>query len=183
MFSGGTRDVLQKGAILPSTHIHLAPQSPRSTSFSSLVSPASVVVLAIKHIWIDSQLWIKIHQAQSRSLLWCLVLVLAEGWERVRAVSRERGRGSLWLLSWLVLAEGAHGHSVCPGWSQHTQPAGSIQKSLVSPSWLSMPQLLCLCRDLYWSSTEVPFSRKLFPCWHQLTRTALVYIGNENWNF
>lgn len=54
---------------------------------------------------------------------------------------REEGRGSLCLLSWLVLPEGAPGHSMCPGWSQHRQPPRNIQKSLVSPSWLSMPQL------------------------------------------
>lgn len=42
---------------------------------------------------------------------------------------------------------------------------------------------LGLCRDLYWSSTEVPLSSKFFPCWHQLTRTALVYIEIENWDF
>lgn len=51
------------------------------------------------------------------------------------------GKGLPWLLSWLVLAEGAPGHSMCPGWSQHTQAPGSIQNSLVSSSWLSMPQL------------------------------------------
>lgn len=99
---------------LPHTFVLL--QSSRFTSFSS---PANVVVLAKKRHSTASQLWIKICWTQSRSLLWCPVLVLAEGSERLRPESRERGRGSLWLLNWLVLAEGAPGHGMV-GLSTHS---------------------------------------------------------------
>lgn len=161
MFPGGTRDVLRKGAIPPSTHTPLAPQSPKPTSFSSCVSPAGVVVLVTKQTRAASQLWIKMHWAKKPGYFhpeWIpilvLYLVLAEGRERVRAGSREEGKHSLWPLSWLVPAEGAHGRGRCPGWSQQTQPLQGIQKAPVSPSWLSVPQLChtAFSRDFCWSS-------------------------------
>lgn len=118
MFPGGTRDVLQKGAILPSAHTPLAPQSSKPTSFSSCVSPASVVVLVTKQTGAARQLWIKIHWARKPGYFhpeWIPVLVpcpvLAEGRERVRAGSREvvPGWRSSWAyqVSWMVSADTA----------------------------------------------------------------------------
>lgn len=107
MFPGGTRAVLRKGAILPSTHAPFPPQPLKPTSSSSCVSPAAVVVSLTKQTRAASQLRIKIHQAKKNLFFFfpppiplpCFILAerrVREGAGREEGIPFDHSTGWYW---------------------------------------------------------------------------------------